>query len=95
MNKNERLGLLILKSELPKVGKNIQKCFDYIEKCAHLQYREEKDIALQSQQSQLQCHLDALNSSMNRMDTVIEVQCKMNQKKLFLDKKQIDAIVKK
>lgn len=52
---------------------------------SQLQHDESKNIAYQSQQSQLDCHMEELNHSFEQLEMVIESEWQRNQHKIKKD----------
>ena len=93
MNKNERLGLFILKSELNRCKIHTQKCLDYIGVVAQLQNYEDMDIARESQQEQLDCHMGELNHSFEQLEMVIGSE--WSRQKSKIEKDMCSSLTKK
>jgi hypothetical protein len=87
MNRNERMGLVILRDELNRCKVHVQRVIEYTNVVSQIQHREDRDIALQSQEEQLECHLAETNDAFDNLGWVIENEWELNKDKIKKDMK--------
>jgi hypothetical protein len=85
MTKNERMGLFILKNEIKRCKFHVQRVIEYTNVTSQLQHVEDRNIALMSQESQLDCHLTETNDAFDQLEMVIDSEWERNKKKIEVD----------